>query len=772
VDKIYFSFDSIWNPNTVVLLQTVNQMAGLAPDVFRDTDLPVLIPVSATENVYYFYVVNDQTAIVFEGLSGDMNNITRSEGVYILPAPPIDLSLDTLRMTAGDTLHSGVTYPFYWETKNVGTSTTLVNTWSDKMYLSQDTLFQPELDILIQDHASTGTLLSPNIIRTRQPQLMMPNGIAGSFYVIGITDALDVHQDIDRDNNVNLVRLANGDPKLFIMILSPSPDLKITLFSTPATAIAGQPMEIIYKITNSGNGNAGAWIDKLYLSADNTINYQDLVLLSNPRTMLTSGASIFDTLDVTIPAGYFGNYILILQTDALNQWYEHNGENNNILTRSVNIINPPPSDLHVQDIVVPITVIAGENIDISWTTKNIGSNPASGVFREVVYISPDTAWHTDDVVFGFKDQSVYLPPAGSLNQQLTDNITGVSTGDYYAIVQTDARHNFNESDEDNNYTSSTDLMDVDVKRLFLDSLTLDTLVNHQELYYKIEVDAGLDGETILLDLTGDSLFGYNELFVRYNVMPTRAEFDHGYDRPFESDQRIIIPNVQPGTYYVLVYGFSLDTLIQPVTLYAKVIDYEILELHPPFGVQNTQVTLKITGTKLTNTLQWRLRQSDPWFVHEAIASHIINDNLAFVTFDLTGVPVDTYAVDLIKADSSLAFVDDFLVVAEGGQPSLQINAQVPGSVPGRPVPVQIVLTFINNGDEDYINPAIRVEAPYGNKITMTLQQLLAGEGSSLQIVPLTEENGPPGVIRPGASGRIELYAYSTPSAVFGIRLND
>ncbi len=772
IDKIYFSFDSIWHPLNAIELKTANQTTGLLPGISRTTDLPVIIPQNATENFYYIYVVNDQNALVFEGVPGELNNVKRSSAIYIKAAPPIDLSLDNISITSGSSIFTGINYPFQWTTKNVGVSTTLTNAWNDRIYLSTDTIYQAGVDILITDLASNGPLLAPGQNRLRQQSLMIPNGLSGSYYIIGITDALDVHYDVNRNNNTNKVRDINGMPLLFNVVLSPYPDLKVTLFNTPASTIAGQPLQVIYTITNSGNGSASTWIDKMYLSADNIINNADLILLSNNRVTLAAGNSINDTVDVQVPVGYFGNYILIMQTDANNQLYEHNGENNNILTRSINIINPPPSDLKVANVIVPVNVIAGDNINISWTTQNIGSNPASGVFREVVYISPDSVWNTQDVVFGIKDQTVYLPPAGHIDQQLTDNVTGVATGDYYAIVQTDARQNFNESNETNNFTASSDIMNVDVKTLYLDSLTADSLHDNLELYYKIDVGPELDGETILLDLKGDSLYGLNELYVKYNQMPTRADFDFGFDHPFQSDQRIIIPNVHPGTYYILAYGFTLNQSVQDITLYAKVIDYEILSLSPKHGIKNTQVTLKITGSKLNNTMQWRLRQSDPWFSRDAISSYIVDDNLAFVTFDLTDMAVDTYAVDLIKPDSSLAFIDDFMVDADGSQPKLQINAQLPGGVPGRAVPIQIVLTFINNGDADVINPSIRVEAPYGNKITNTLEELMAGMGEPVLIVPLVEENGPPGVIRPGASGRIEIYASSGPSAVYGIRIND
>lgn len=223
---------------------------------------------------------------------------------------------------------------------------------------------------------------------------------------------MDVQSDPNRENNVNTLRDLSGDPLLLSITLSPSPDLNITLFNTPALAIAGQPLEVIYKVLNSGNYAAQFWQDKLFLSTDNTLSQNDILLFSNSNTQtLYPAAERLDTVQVIIPAVALGNYILILQTDASNFNYEHNGEHNNILTRAIQVTAPPPSDLEVSTVTIPISIIAGDNIEITWTTSNIGANPASGIFREVVYISPDTIWDTDDVVFGLNDDQIYLPRA-------------------------------------------------------------------------------------------------------------------------------------------------------------------------------------------------------------------------------------------------------------------------------------------------------------------------------------------------------------------------
>lgn len=767
-DRVFFSFDPVWNPEFATEITTVQQGNPFIQGDTRNFSFRHIFGSNTVENIYYIYVISDMNDQIYEGVAGELNNIQRSAPFYIKETPPIDLRMDTVT-TGVTTFYSGYVHSFEYKVINnsiIPLSTVL---WTDRAFLSTDSIFSAN-DIQLNEFGSSGSGLIPGGIRTSNRLVSFPNGISGIFYVLFVTDADNVQNDPNRANNVNTIRNPLGQAVSINIILSPSPDFSIQLFNTSSTGIAGQPLDVIYKIANAGNGPAYAWLDKLYLSTDNAISQNDVLLFSNSVIHpLPVGVEFQDTVEVMIPALAFGNYILILQVDAPNTVYEHNGENNNILTRAIEIISPPPSDLEIGSLIVPVNVIAGENIGISWTTSNTGDNPASGIFREVVYISPDSIWDIDDRVFGFRDDQIYLNPGGAREASLTENIIGVATGDYYAIVQTDARHNFVESDEDNNFTNSPDVMKVDVKTLVIDSLTADTLNNNIELYYKLIIGPELDGETIILDLKGDSLSGLNELFVKYEQMPTRADFDHGFENPFSANQRLILPDVEPGVYYILSYGYSILDTLQPITLHARVIDYEILSVSPDKGTQNTQVTIKVVGAKLSNTLTARLRHSNPWI--ELIASSVlqVSDNLLYITFDLTDVPIDTYAIDLIKTDSSLAYLDGFLVLPDGGHADIQLKAHLPGGVPSRNVPVHIILTYINNGDADYINPAAIVEAPYGNLIAFSLEDLKNGIGESALRVPLIEENGPSNILRPGASGRIELYAWSNPKAVYGIR---
>ncbi len=83
------------------------------------------------------------------------------------------------------------------------------------------------------------------------------------------------------------------------------------------------------------------------------------------------------------------------------------------------------------------------------------------------------------------------------------------------------------------------------------------------------------------------------------------------------------------------------------------------------------------------------------------------------------------------------------------------------------VVVPIDMTYINNGDADYINPSVIIDAPFGNIISYTLEDLRGGIGESQLIVPLIEENGPAGILRAGASENSHSdIANSSPTAVY------
>ena len=429
-----------------------------------------------------------------------------------------------------------------------------------------------------------------------------------------------------------------------------------------------------------------------------------------------------------IPAQYTGKLYIIARTDPTNKVYEHNGENNNVTIREIEATLPLPADLIINQVTLPLEAIAGDVIEISWNTHNQGSNPAYGVYREIVYLSADSLWSADDLVFGIKDTTGYIPPLSTVSSTMSGPVKDVVEGLYYAVVQTDVRQQIIESDNNNNMSASLDRMEVEVKTLIIDSLMTDSLYLNQELYYKVNVLPGMEGESMIISLQGDSATGFNELYCKFGTVPSRGDFEFGPQQATGAFQHIIIPELQVGTYYIAGYGSMSTGEPQPIELLARIVPFEIHSISPKQGVKDTRVTVEIRGIKLDNTERLRLRQNNQWVERIAEQVFVFNENLVYATFDLTDMAVDTYAIDAVKADSTMGIIENgFRVIAEGNE-ELQINAFAPGIFWRAPRSAsKIVITFINTGDVDIENAIVVVESPGGNLIAPTIELLRANE---------------------------------------------
>src|SRR5262249_55703891 len=80
---------------------------------------------------------------------------------------------------------------------------------------------------------------------------------------------------------------------------------------------------------------------------------------------------------------------------------------------------------------------------------------------------------------------------------------------------------------------------------------LGNVMYRQALYYRIDVTAQQAGQTLLLRFgTGDTTAA-NELYVRRGTLPTRQVYDLRSQQSLQSNQWLILNNMQAGTYYVL-----------------------------------------------------------------------------------------------------------------------------------------------------------------------------------------------------------------------------
>jgi hypothetical protein len=767
-EGIYYSFSPVWIPMFAKKLVTLTNETELGANEVYVNDYSVGLPSAITSNVYYFYIWTDEEQTVFEN-GNDANNILRSDPVFIHGYPPVDLVADTIH-SALDTISSGHSFFPTWVVRNGGNGNLISNNWVDKAWLSADSILDVSIDIPMGMTNITASGMLPGVEMTVQKHFVVPNGTMGDYYVILMVDANDQNVDVDRENNIALLRNAAGVARRIHVRLSPSADLRPASFNAPGVVIAGHPFALSWETENAGFGNAPFWVERAYLSTDSEISIGDYLLLSRNEHGLPGGSSRFTDTTVFLPHWANGNYVLILQLDAFNSVYEHQAEGNNRILRSIEVTTPPPSDLFVTNVEVPASVIAGESATISWNTTNQGAYSAYGQLREIIYLSADPVLDVDDDLFAIRDTAVYIGPQGNRPRSHTGSVLGVEVGDYYALVQTDARDNMNESNEENNTTSSIDVMNVDVKRLYLDSLTMDTLINASELYYKVVIPSTYEGYNLLVRVQGDTLNSAIELYARYGMVPSRAEFDYAFDRPFDSYQEFVVRNLLPGTYYIMAYGRHDSMSTQPVKLYARVVAYSLTSVSPPRGGNEGFVTLTLKGSSLDSTNEVRLVDTSFNYVI-ADTFVVINDGLIVARFDLRGVTPGVYTVQSTKPDDNLGELVDAFTVIDGGSPDLQVvYTYAPASFFVNTSVTKLIVEGINNGDNDVENMSFLIESPIGTQLAHSFADHQMGLHVDDITVPVGMSTGFQNVLAPGQTIRYEIPMTTSPYPLASISI--
>ena len=99
----------------------------------------------------------------------------------------------------------------------------------------------------------------------------------------------------------------------------------------PIEALSNQNIEITWSVTNQGTSPAsGTWNDYVFLSTDNQFGGDQFYGSFEFQGSIAPGETIVRTQTIALPRVISGDHYVIVQTDALNSLFEHNGDGNNI----------------------------------------------------------------------------------------------------------------------------------------------------------------------------------------------------------------------------------------------------------------------------------------------------------------------------------------------------------------------------------------------------------------------------------------------------------
>jgi hypothetical protein len=228
---------------------------------------------------------------------------------------------------------------------------------------------------------------------------------------------------------------------------------------------------------------------------------------------------------------------------------------------------------------------------------------------------------------------------------------------------------------------------------------------------------------------------------------------------------------------------SINPVVQNITLKAEKLPFKILNVQSSSGGNSGNVTIKINGSLFIPGMTAKL--SKPGTTINASAVYFSNSTVVFATFNLQGRPLGVYDVTLTKPDTTIAVLSNgFSVVVPnngglitgGGINTGPGNGNSPGCDPGAASGLNSQLvTEIVAPDKVLIGWPFVIQINYNNptnvdipaqartlysdhNVLMSLIPEGVAAGSTSIYLELTEQSGPPGIIRAGGSGSILIYS--------------
>lgn len=734
----------------------------------------------------YFFVKTNAGNGIYEAVTG--NNVLGTAGRTVTNAI-VDHIVSTVKNDDSATV--GRSVKVVWTVKNPGLNPAdnTYTAWYDGVFLSTDSVLSNDDRFLGNKYENTR--LNANATYSDSASFSIPDLPAGHYYLIVKTNLYNqIPAERELSNNADLRRDGSNVPVKTYISNPPPPDLVVSITGAPASVAAGQPLKIVYTVTNNGASAtySAAFYNNLWLS--NSFS-EGGYFLGQPyiNRVLQPGESVTDSLVTILPLGFTqGNYVLVARANT-GSVYEAN-YTNNYAYRYISVYTPAPVDLMVNSITAADTLTLGYAANVSWKILNNSGNTATGFATDGIYLSADTASaNTADVLIGAKKDTLNLLPLNSALQSAQPVVSGVPEGTYYLKVRADILRNIIETNTANNTGLLNRKVYVTVKALPLNTVMPDALTNNY-LYYKLVIPAALRGRTVQVKLTSnDSLTVTNQLYIGLGYLPSAAKFDYSHSAAGGGNQSIIIESVVDSVYYIAAR--STKTGIQQIKLQAIELPFALLTVVSNRGGNTGAVTIRLNGTLFGNGMTAKIRGLAANNTITATSFYFVNGTTAYATFNLRGAPLGLYDVSLLKPDNSIALLASSFTVEKGSNGGLLTGGDntgqtgsgtAPGCDPGAAGglntqlqtelnippkvfakwPFVITINYTNASNVD-IPAQVRVLYSHdGAPLGLTEADLAAGKTSL--VIEFKDSFGAPNVIRAGSTGTIRIYSKAPPTA--------
>ena len=485
-DSVYLSSNATLTKDTLgsaTLLSTTYQAGPLQAGQTYTGSASVRIP-PCQSGPYYIYVFTDSRNNVYEydprpGADAENNNINQK--AIALTSAQSDLTASSPVIPA--TVNAGQTAPVSWTVSNIGLGDTQQTTWTDTVYLST----KPNLSgaSVIGSFTHSGALPKGQDYTQAQNVTIPVTVPEGDYYVIVYTDSGNVVPECDGDAN-NLGISTATTHVVNNPMVTHLPDLQIASISETGVFISTNTIAVNWTVINKGAGDAvGSWLDSVYINSAPSLSGATLLKSILHNGPLAVGASYDASANVTLPNLAPGTYYLLVYTDSTNAINEGILENNNIGVLgggqggqggsgggdpgsggnpgSGTGVTPPNVDLQITTVDQPDTAFAGQDIPVSWTGKNFGTQTTlTPVWTDYILLSRDQILDPTDIIVGYQVHNGTLASGASYNATQTVTLPPGLTGPYYVFVYTDWNNNIAETNEFNNNTYDSKVLFINL----------------------------------------------------------------------------------------------------------------------------------------------------------------------------------------------------------------------------------------------------------------------------------------------------------------------
>lgn len=635
---------------------------------------------------------------------------------------------------------------------NAGASTSAVYLSADSKLDSRDTKLNSTSLEALEKGKSKEQKLTVNIADRN----------AGNWYLLISTDDNNRLAELNKNNNVKAVPVT--------IVQSPLPDLAVTALSTDTMLTSGLPMKVTHSVRNSGKRatRSNKWSDTWYLSNSVTLNTSDAIMLGSKAHVgnLSTDGEYTSSASFTIPANVQGNYMLFVVTDAADAIVEED-ENNNIKSIPVFINGSAntPADLVVTSVKASGTIKAGEETTITYEIENAGEYAATANLHDVIYLSKDDKWDTDDPMVGVVAGNVSINPGQTETRKATGRITNVPEGDYYVIVKTNATRTVAEDNTDNNVGVAKSSSALAFNTISLEG----TATVNTSGYYKLEIPNGYENKTVGLYLKypADATPG---LYAAYNHVPSTAKYEFTSSQS-DGQVEMLVSNVQAGKYYILAQDnaamvnttgnvFALDgksdqRANSPMTLSAKNENFGATTLSIKEGGNGGWVSTNVNGALFDSIMDFRLMLDKTVIPAEAVSYN--GTNRSRITFNLNDAKPGSYDVVSELPDGTLATLANGFKVIPGASANLSAKIDAPKIVRvGSYAPVSISYANGGNTDCELHDLILVIDKGY---LSTTIEGL--DNHQSVLHLPIETESNTRGykTIPPGTQKTINIFMY-------------